>query len=127
MKKNPILALVIGAVMLVTGLFWLMQIIQVSSLWGGGWTVGGIQISAGLTLVPFIAGIIWVFYDTKSAAAKIVTALGAIIIIAGILMSIRFYVRPTSLYVFILIIVLIGGGCGLLARVLFKKPGGGKR
>jgi len=122
MKKNPILTFIVGAVMLTVGLFWLMQVVQVSSLWGGGWMVGGLQVTGGATLVPLIAGIVWVFFDPKSVGAKILCILGAVIVIAGILLSVRFYVRPTSLYVFILIFVLIAGGCGLLARVVFTSP-----
>jgi len=127
MKNNPILTLIVGAVMLTAGLFWLLQIVQVSSLWGGGWMLGGMQISGGATLVPLIAGIVWLFFDPKSFGARLVCILGAVIIIAGVLLSIRFYVRPTSLYIFVLIFILIGGGCGILARILFKKsdkPGG---
>ena len=123
MKKNPALTFIAGAVMLTTGLFWLTQIVQVSSLWGGGWMIGGLQVSGGATLVPLIAGIIWWFFDPKAVGAKIVCILGAVIIIAGILLSIRFSIRNTSLFVFILVFVLIAGGCGLLARVLFTKPG----
>jgi len=125
MKNNPILTLIVGAVMLTAGLFWLLQIVQVSSLWGGGWMIGSMQISGGATLVPLIAGIIWLFFDPKSLGAKIVCILGAVIIIAGILLSVRFYVRPTSLYIFILIFILIAGGCGILARILFARNGKG--
>ena len=107
--------------MLTAGLFWLMQIVQVSSLWGGGWMIGGMQVSGGVTLVPFIIGIVWLFFNPKSVPARIVSILGAVIIVAGVLLSIRFYMRPTSLYIFILIFVLIAGGCGLLARVIFTK------
>ena len=109
--------------MLTAGLFWLMQIVQVSSLWGGGWMIGGMQVSGGVTLVPFIIGIVWLFFNPKSVPARIVSILGAVIIVAGVLLSIRFYMRPTSLYIFILIFVLIAGGCGLLARVIFTKSG----
>ena len=122
MKNNPALTFIAGAVMLTAGLFWLLQIVQVSSLWGGGWMIGGVQVSGGATLVPLIAGIVWLFFNPKSVGAKIVCILGVVIIIAGVLMSIRFYVRSTSLYVFILIFVLIAGGCGLLARIIFTKP-----
>jgi len=122
MKDKPALTFIAGVVMLTAGLFWLMQIVQVSSLWGGGWMVGGMQISGGVTLVPLIIGIIWLFFNPKAVGAKIVCIIGVVVIIAGILLSIRFYMRPTSLYVFILIFVLIAGGCGLLARILFTKP-----
>ena len=123
MKNNPVLTFIVGAVMLTAGLFWLMQIVQVSSLWGGGWMIGGVQVTGGATLVPLIAGIVWLFFNPKAVGAKVVCILGAVIVIAGILLSIRFSIRNTSLYVFVLIFVLIAGGCGLLARVLFAKPG----
>ena len=110
--------------MLTVGLFWLMQIVHVSSLWGGGWVLGGIHITSGVTLVPLIAGIVWLFYNPKSFGAKLVCILGAVIVIAGILMSIRFYLLRTSLYIFILVFVLIAGGSGLLARILFSKRNG---
>jgi len=122
-KNNPVLTFIVGAVMLTAGLFWLMQIVQVSSLWGGGWMIGGVQVTGGATLVPLIAGIVWLFFNPKAVGAKVVCILGAVIVIAGILLSIRFSIRNTSLYVFVLIFVLIAGGCGLLARVLFAKPG----
>ena len=124
MKKSPILTFLVGAVMLTVGLFWLMQIVQVSSLWGGGWMIGGLHVTGGATLVPLIAGIIWLFIDPKSVGAKVTCVLGAVVVVAGILLSVRFYLRATSLYIFVLIFILIASGCGLLARVFFVKPGG---
>ena len=121
MKNRPLLTFVVGAVMLTVGLFWLMQIVQVSSLWGGGWMIGTLHVSGGATLVPFLAGTVWLFFDPKAVGAKILCGLGAVIVIASIILSVRFFVRPTSLYTFVLILVLIAGGCGLMARVIFGR------
>jgi len=119
--KNPLVIFLIGLAMLVAGLYWLTTMVQVTSLWGGGFRLGGATIPSGLTLVPLIAGILWVFFNPKSMGAKILCAVGAVIIIASILMSIRFHVPRVSLFEFILVFVAIAGGAGLIARVLFKS------
>jgi hypothetical protein len=116
--KKPVWTFIVGLLMLVVGLFWLTSVVQVSSIWGSGLQIGGVSVSGGFTLVPLIFGIIWLFYNPKSTGAKILSVVGVVVIIAGIIMSIRFYVRGTSLYVFIIIFVCIAGGAGLLARFL---------
>lgn len=121
--KKPLWTFFAGLVMLVAGLFWLTSIVQVSSIWGSGWRIGGINVSGGFTLVPLIAGILWMFFDPRSKGAKILSAMGVVIIIAGIIMSVRFYVHNTSLFVFIIIFICIAGGAGLLAR-MFLGGGG---
>ena len=119
--KNPALTFIVGIVMLVAGLYWLTTMVQVSTTWGAGLRVGGTTIPSGLTLVPLIAGILWVFFDPKAIGAKILLLIGVVIIIASILMTIRFHVPRTSLFEFILVFVGIAGGAGLVARVLFVK------
>jgi len=117
--KNPVITFLLGVVMLAAGLFWLTSIVQVSSLWGRGFNISGVNISSGLTLVPLIAGIVWVFFNPKSLGAKLLCVVGGVIIIASILMSVRFHVARVSLFEFILVFVGIAGGGGLIARVLF--------
>ena len=120
--KNSAVIFVVGLAMLVAGLFWLTTIVQVSSLWGSGFRIGGMNIPSGLTLVPLIAGIVWVFFNPKSVGAKILCIVGAVIIVASVLMSVRFHVARISLFEFILIFVGIAGGAGLIARVLLRDP-----
>ena len=121
MKENKKIEFWVGLIMLVAGIFWLTSIVSVSSLWGMGWNVGGVNIASGFTLVPLIAGIIWIFFNPRSVAAKVLVVLGIVIIIASIIMSIRFYVHNTSLFVFVIIFVCIAGGTGLLARSIFAN------
>jgi len=121
--KNPLLTFFAGLIMLTAGLFWLTSIVQVSSIWGTGWHIGSMNITGGFTLVPLIAGILWLFFDPKSKGARVLSILGVVIIIAGVIMSLRFYVHGTSLFVFIIIFVCIAGGAGLIARTLFTGRG----
>jgi len=124
--KNSLVTFVVGLAMLAAGLFWLTTMVQVTTMWGSGIRIGGVNIANGLTLVPLIAGIVWVFFNPKSMAAKILCIVGVVIIIAGVLMSVRFHVARVSLFEFILTFVFIAGGAGLLARVLFTDPNKGR-
>jgi hypothetical protein len=120
--KNSMVTFLVGLVMLVAGLYWLTTMVQVTTMWGNALRIGGVSVPTGLTLVPLIAGILWIFFNPKSLPAKLLLIAGAVIIIASILMSVRFHLPRVSLYEFILVFVGIAGGCGLIARVLFTDP-----
>jgi hypothetical protein len=72
----------------------------------------------GLTLLPMLIGVGFLFFDGKSVIGWVLTILGAAIIVAGILMSMHLYFRPTSLYNTLVMLVLIAGGVGLMASAL---------
>jgi hypothetical protein len=74
--------------------------------------------SFGLSLVPFIIGIGFLFFDGKSLVGWLLTIAGLLIILAGILMSLHIYFRPTSLFNTLLMLVLLFGGLGLIFRSL---------
>lgn len=124
--KNSLVTFFVGLAMLAAGLFWLTSMVQVSSLWGAGFRVGGTTVPSGLTLVPLIAGIMWLFFDTRSFGAKLLSVVGVVIVVASIVMSVRFQVARVSLFEFILTFIAIAGGAGLLARVLLKDPNKGR-
>ena len=120
--KNSLVTFLVGLAMLVAGLYWLTTMVQVTTMWGMGFRIGGANIPSGLTLVPLIAGILWIFFNPKSVGAKILCCVGVVIIIASIIMSVRFHVPRVSLFEFILVFIGIAGGAGLIARVLFTNP-----
>ena len=62
----------------------------------------------------------WLFFDGKSRPGLMLLLLGALIVLLGILMNLRLYFEPTSLFNTILMLVLLAGGLGLVARGL--KP-----
>ena len=72
----------------------------------------------GLSLLPLVVGCGLLFFDGKSAAGRVLTLSGAAIILVGILMNLRIYFEPTSLFNTLIMLVLLAGGLGLLARSL---------
>lgn len=118
-EKNELMQFLAGLAMLVAGLFILSQKVMVySGFWGYGWMVGGVQMSSGLIMIPLIAGIVWLFASGGSFGAKVLTGLGVLIILLGIIMTTNIKLSRVNLFEWIVILVLIFGGAGLLIRVL---------
>jgi hypothetical protein len=107
-------AFVIGALMAVAGAYLLTNQVTVTS---GYWHFGGYN-AFGLSLLPFIIGIAFLFFDGRSILGWVLTVAGAVIIFAGILTNLDVYFRPTTLFNTILMLVLLFGGIGLVARAL---------
>lgn len=118
--ENSGIYFLIGIVLVSVGLFLLTQQTIVTMDWYT-WMFGSFRLATGLILVPFIIGIIILFYNPKSLIGKIVTIIGICIIVATIIMSIKIVFKSTSLFNFILMIGMIAAGSGLLLRWYFKK------
>jgi len=72
----------------------------------------------GLTLLPLLVGIGFLFYNGKSVIGWLLTVAGTTIILASILMNMDIYFRQTTLFNTILMLGLLFGGLGILARSL---------
>jgi hypothetical protein len=83
----------------------------------GLWTLWGFN-GFGLSLIPLLIGIGILFFNGKSPAGWALTAAGALIIVAGIIANLSIWFRPTSLFNTLLILGLLAGGIGLVARSL---------
>ena len=105
---------VIGALMAVAGGYLLTNQVTVTT---GFWRLWGYN-SFGLSLLPFIIGIAFLFFDGRSIVGWVLTVAGAVIIFVGILMNLDVYFRPTSLFNTLLMLALLFGGVGLVARSL---------
>ncbi len=104
----------LGLCMAVAGAYLLTTQVTVTSSfwrWGGG-------NAFGLSLVPLIVGIGLLFFNGRSIPGGSLTIAGAVIIFAGILTHLDIYFQPTSLFNTILMLVLLAGGIGLVARSL---------
>ena len=104
----------IGLVMAVLGGYLLTQQVSVTS---GYWTFYGYS-SFGLSLIPFIFGVGILFFNGKSVIGWLLLIVGVVIILAGIIMNLQIYFRQTSLFNTIVMLVLLAGGIGLIARSL---------
>ena len=119
-KPSDTIEFYVGILLLGAGLFFILNKTIVSSGFYA-WRIGTFNISSGLVIVPLLVGIIWLFYNPKSILAKIISILGAIFIIASIIMGINISFTRTTLFDFVIMIVLMGSGAGLLLRSFFAK------
>jgi hypothetical protein len=108
----------IGAAMVVAGGYLLLTRVSVVS---GSWRFYGYN-AFGLSLVPLLVGIGILFYNGRSMLGWLLTGAGAIIIVAGIIANLSIYFQPTSLFDTLVMLVLLAGGLGLVARSLRELP-----
>ncbi len=109
----------IGLMCAVAGGWLLTNQVQVSS--GGYWSLGGYN-GFGLSLIPFILGTGLIFFNGRSIAGWLLLAAGLTIVFVGILVNLHIYFRPTSLFNTLLMLALLAGGIGLMARSLRSLP-----
>ena len=104
----------VGLGMAIAGAYLLTNQITVSS---GYWTFWGYN-TFGLSLIPLIFGIGILFFNGKSILGWLLTFAGVVIIGAGVLVNLQVYFQPTSLFNTVVMLVLLAGGIGLVARGL---------
>ena len=106
----------VGLAMAISGGYMLISRVVVTS---GFWNWGGYN-SFGLSLVPLIFGIAFVFFNGRSIVGWILVAVSVIFIASGILMNLQIYFQPTSLFNTIVMLVLFAGGIGLIGRAVMS-------
>jgi predicted membrane channel-forming protein YqfA (hemolysin III family) len=104
----------LGLGMAIAGGWLLTNQVTVTS---GYWHLWGYN-GFGLSLIPLILGIGFLFFNGRSIVGWLLTFAGAVIIFVGILTNLDIYFRPTSLFNTLLMFVLFAGGIGLVARSL---------
>src|SRR3954470_9746071 len=102
----------IGLAMAVAGGYLLTSHVTVTS---GVWTLWGYN-AFGLSLVPFIFGVAILFFNGRSVLGWLLLFAGVVIILTGIIMNLQIYFQSTNLYALLVMLVLLFGGIGLLAR-----------
>jgi hypothetical protein len=107
-----------GTAMVIAGGYLLLARVSVTN---GEWSIYG-QNAFGLSLVPLLVGIGFLFYNGRSALGWFLTAAGALIIVVGIVANLRIYFRSTSLFDTLMMLGLLAGGIGLVARSLREIP-----
>lgn len=104
----------LGLGMATAGAYLLANNVTVSS---GVWTVWGYN-AFGLSLLPLIFGVGILFFNGRSKVGWLLLFVGVVIIFTGIIMNLHIYFQPTSLFNTIVMLVLLAGGVGLVARAL---------
>jgi uncharacterized protein len=104
----------IGLIMSAAGAYLILQQVQVTTSY---WHIGPYG-GFGLTLLPLLVGIAFLFYNGKSIIGWLLTIAGCAIILASVLMNMDIYFRQTTLFNTIVMLGLLFGGLGLIARSL---------
>jgi multisubunit Na+/H+ antiporter MnhF subunit len=103
-----------GAAMVLTGGYLLLTRVSVMS---GGWLFYGYD-AFGLSLFPLLIGIGMLFYNGRSVLGWLLASGGTLIILVGIVANMHIYFRTTSLFDTLIMLGLLAGGVGLVARSL---------
>lgn len=104
----------LGLVMAVGGGYLFLDRVTVVS---GVWRLWGMN-GFGLSLIPFLAGVFFLFLDGRSIIGWLLTISGLVIVAFGVLSNMDIFFRPTSLFQTLLMLVLLVGGLALLWRSL---------
>jgi hypothetical protein len=84
---------------------------------GSYWSFYGAN-TFGITLIPMLFGIALLFWNGRSIAGWLLTTAGALFILAGVIANMHIYFQPATLFHTIVMLVLLVGGLGFIARAL---------
>ncbi len=120
-RGNDLMQFMVGLVMFVAGGYLFLDNVAVYGISFGlpFWR----NSPQGVVFVPLIASIIFLFYR-YNLVSKICCGLSMTLIIAVVISNMHVAWKATSLFVTVVIFVLLFGGVGLLAKVLFANPEG---
>ncbi|MEM6728525.1 MAG: hypothetical protein AAF618_08495 [Pseudomonadota bacterium] len=111
----------IGLAMMVAGGYLLLNGIIIRPVFGLGlglFRLGGVQVTTGMVLIPFIFGIAMIFYNARSWIGWALAAASLIAMMAGVIASIQLTLAGLSAFDLLVILVLLFGGLGLFLRSL---------
>jgi len=107
----------LGFAMACVGAYLLMNQVVVA---GSYWNFYG-PGTFGITLIPMLIGVGLLFWNGRSVIGWLLTVVGALIIVVGIISNLQIYFRPSSLFDTLMILGLMAGGIGLVAKSL-REP-----
>lgn len=115
----------LGVVMMISGGYLLLQSIVVRPSFGFGaavFHVGGMPVTSGMVLVPFMFGIGMIFYNARNWIGWALAGASLIALVAGVIASISLQFARMSVFDLIIILILLVGGLGLFLRALRDRP-----
>ena len=115
----------IGLAMMIAGFYLLLNSIVISTSFGFGmrlYGVGGLGITSGMLMIPFIFGVVFIFYNSRNYVGWFLCVGSLIALIVGVLASAQFRLASMSSFDLLLILVLSFGGLGIFLRSLKSNP-----
>lgn len=114
-KASDYIEFYTGLILIAAGIFFLLSKAVVHSNYYG-WSIGGLNLSTGLVVIPVMIGIIWLFNNPKSILARIITFAGAVFIVASIILTIRISFTLTTMFDYVIMMLLLAAGIGLFIK-----------
>ena len=111
----------IGLVMMIGGGYLLLNGIVVRPNFGMGarvFGIGGVTITSGMVLIPFMFGVGMIFYNSRNWIGWILACGALIALIFGVIANMTLELARMSAFDLIVILVLLVGGLGLFLRAL---------
>ncbi|WP_076541237.1 hypothetical protein [Shewanella sp. UCD-KL21] len=111
----------IGLIMMCGGFYMLLNAIKITSSFGMGhslYRMGGMNLTSGMIMIPFMFGVGLMFYNAKNIFGWILTFGSLVALIFGVISSINFRFSHMSAFELIVILVLSVGGLGIFLRSL---------
>jgi hypothetical protein len=105
----------IGTVVFCIGAYLILQNTVISSQFSLV-DIIGFTPPFGLLLLPFLIGLGILFFNSKSILGWILMIFGIVSILLGILMGLKIYFRPVTLYQAMLMYGLTAAGTGIIAK-----------
>jgi hypothetical protein len=90
---------------------------------GSYWNFYGAN-SFGITLIPLLFGVGILFFKGRSTVGWVLTVAGALFIFAGVIANMHIYFQPATLFHTLVMLIVLVGGLGLIARSIL--PHGAK-
>jgi len=121
-----VISFLLGFVMMCSGFYMLLNSIVVRTNFGFGhslYKMGGFGITSGMIMIPFILGVILIFYNSKNYIGWFLSGGSLVAFIFGVISNINFSMKHMSAFDLIVIFVLAFGGLGLFLRSLYPPKG----
>ncbi len=109
----------IGLIMMIGGGYLLLDGIVIRPNFGLGaraFGIGGVSITSGMILIPFMFGIGIIFYNSKNWIGWILACGSMVALVFGVVANMTLQLDRMSAFDLITILVLFVGGIGLFLR-----------
>ena len=119
--EGGVIRFFIGFLMLIAGAYLFLNSIFIEHHLGFGsrmFGIGGVGITTGFVLIPFIFGIGMIFYNSKNYLGWILVLASLVMLGIGVIVNSNFHFRNLTAFQLIMILTLFVGGAGLCLSAL---------
>ncbi|MGR9108933.1 MAG: hypothetical protein ACU843_18620 [Gammaproteobacteria bacterium] len=111
-----------GLLMMCVGTYlFLSKVVVTSGAFSSGFGFGtqlytlgdGFGITGGMVFIPFIIGVVMVFWNSASILGWLLSGGSVVALITGIIVNIRMRLEPMTAFDILMLLVLIAGGAGM--------------